>query len=74
MCSGAIGWSDVGRLVYGLSQRRMYEVYAGNTPRWAEPPSCRAILATVVPPLEIVGPLLEGEAVEPHRYWVKVNT
>jgi tRNA(Arg) A34 adenosine deaminase TadA len=73
MCSGAIGWSGIGQLVYGLSQAAMYQVYRGTTPRWAPPPSCRSILSSLVPPVEVLGPLLEDEAMEPHRYWLKVN-
>jgi tRNA(Arg) A34 adenosine deaminase TadA len=66
MCTGAIAWS-VGRLVYGISQARMYELLAPETrPRFIEPWRCRGLLEHLHPPMEVVGPLLEEEAVGPH--------
>ena len=74
MCSGAIAWS-VNRLVYGLSQARMYELYSqsGTAPRFIEPWSCRALLAHVMPAMEVVGPLLEAEAEGVHLSWMARN-
>jgi tRNA(Arg) A34 adenosine deaminase TadA len=73
MCAGAIAWSGIGRLVYGLSQAAMYEIYAGTTRRWAKPPACRSILSGLEPPMEVVGPVIEEEAAEPHRHWLALN-
>lgn len=70
MCSGAIAWSAIGRLVYGLSHSHSYEVRGPQPPpRFRKPFPCRHILDAVQPPIEVVGPLLEDEAAAPHiRY------
>lgn len=68
MCSGAIYWGGVRRLVYGLGQSRLHELAAGG-PRLAL--SCREVLAAGSEPLEVVGPLIEEEAAGVHRgFWV----
>jgi tRNA(Arg) A34 adenosine deaminase TadA len=71
MCTGAIGWS-MSRMVYGLSQAEMYRVFlvAKSPPRFIEPWSCRGVLEHMNPPMEVLGPLLEDEAAEPHRLWI----
>jgi tRNA(Arg) A34 adenosine deaminase TadA len=73
MCCGAIAWSGVGRLAYGVSQERAYECGPSDwlaTARFQPPPSCRDLLANVRPPIEVVGPLLEDEGERPHRLFV----
>ena len=74
MCAGAIAWSGVGRLVYGLSQERSYALARFEPPpRFIEPPSCRAILGNVQPPIEVLGPLLEDEATAVHLRWYALH-
>jgi tRNA(Arg) A34 adenosine deaminase TadA len=62
MCAGAIYWSGIGRVVFGLSERRLLEA-TGNHP---ENPTldlpCRAVFAAGQRPVEVIGPLLEDEA------------
>jgi len=62
MCAGAIYWAGIGRVVYGLSERRLRDV-TGNHP---ENPTldlpCRDVFASGQRPTEVVGPLLEDEA------------
>ena len=66
MCSGAIYWAGIGRLVYGLSEHRLRAV-TGNHP---ENPTldlpCRAVFASGQRATEVVGPLLEDEAAALH--------
>src|ERR1700761_1340905 len=66
MCAGAIYWAGIGRLVYGLGERRLRDI-TGNHP---ENPTldlpCRAVFASGQRPVEVVGPLLEDEAAAPH--------
>ncbi|MGE0600168.1 MAG: nucleoside deaminase [Dehalococcoidia bacterium] len=71
MCSGATAWS-VNRLVFGLSQRRMYELFAvgWEIPRFGTPWDSRSLFDTVVPPMAVIGPLLETEAVRAHEKWL----
>ena len=72
MCSGAIYWAGIGRLVYGLSEHRL-RAFTGNHP---ENPTlnlpCREVFASVQRPTEVVGPLLEDEAAVLHEgVWEK---
>ena len=67
MCSGAIYWAGIGRLVYGLSEHRLREL-TGNHP---ENPTldlpCREVFGSGQRSTEVVGPLLEDEAAAVHR-------
>jgi tRNA(Arg) A34 adenosine deaminase TadA len=72
MCSGAIYWAGIGRLVYGLSEHRL-RAFTGNHP---ENPTlnlpCREVFASGQRPTEVVGPLLEDEAAVLHEgVWQK---
>ncbi len=72
MCSGAIYWAGIGRLVYGLSETRLRGI-TGNHP---ENPTldlpCRAVFASGQRSTEVVGPLLEDEAAALHAdVWTK---
>jgi tRNA(Arg) A34 adenosine deaminase TadA len=67
MCAGAIAWSGIGRVVFGVSQARCYEAFPwASPPRFREPPSCRMVLGNVQPPVEVIGPLLEDEGLQAH--------
>ncbi|MGZ5871765.1 MAG: nucleoside deaminase [Bradyrhizobium sp.] len=62
MCAGAIYWAGIGRVVYGLSERRLRAV-TGNHP---ENPTldlpCREVFKSGQRATEVLGPLLEDEA------------
>ena len=62
MCSGAIYWAGIGRLVYGLSEHRLRAV-TGNHP---ENPTldlpCREVFKRGQRPTKVLGPMLEDEA------------
>jgi tRNA(adenine34) deaminase len=60
MCAGAIFWSGVGRLVYGLSGDRLHQL-SGFSPQMLVS-SAREVLAKAGRNVEVVGPLLEKEA------------
>ena len=60
MCSGAIYWGGIRRLVYGLGQSRFYELTGGGEKLAL---SCREVLAAASERLEVIGPLIEDEAV-----------
>jgi tRNA(Arg) A34 adenosine deaminase TadA len=66
MCAGAIYWSGIARVMYGLSERRLKEI-TGNHP---ENPTldlpCRTVLASGQRSVEVIGPLLEDEAAALH--------
>ena len=67
MCSGAIYWSGIGRMVFACSEARLGEI-AGiglNVPS-------RAVLQTGARIVTVVGPNLEDEAAEVHQeFWPK---
>jgi len=66
MCAGAIYWTGIGRVVYGLSEHRLRGI-TGNHP---ENPTldlpCRDVFASGQRPTEVIGPLLEDEAAALH--------
>lgn len=70
MCAGAAYWTGIGRVVYGMSNRRLFQ-FTGDKPgqtSFALP--CRDILLHGARPIAVVGPLLEDEAAQAHQgYW-----
>lgn len=67
MCSGAIYWAGIGRVVYGLSEHRLRAI-TGNHP---ENPTldlpCREVFMRGQRATAVVGPLLEDEAAALHE-------
>lgn len=75
MCTGAIGWSWISRLVFGARQGPTYAFNPpGSAPRWREPVDCRVLLSNLEPPFTVVGPCMEGEALRAHRQWLEANS
>ena len=73
MCAGAIYWAGIGRVVYGLSERRLKTI-TGNHP---ENPTldlpCRSVFDAGQRKVEVIGPLLEDEAARLHDgAWARV--
>jgi tRNA(adenine34) deaminase len=68
MCSGAIFWGGVGRVVYALSEEGLYAL-TGNSPHKLLL-SCRDVFARGARPIEVLGPVLEEEARQVHvGFW-----
>jgi tRNA(Arg) A34 adenosine deaminase TadA len=74
MCSGALYWANVGRLVYGLTEHRLLEMTADNpeNPTFSLP--CREVLERGQKDIVVVGPVedaeLEKRIVEDHKgFW-----
>jgi tRNA(Arg) A34 adenosine deaminase TadA len=70
MCSGAIYWAGIGRVVYGQTERHL----RAQTGAHAENPTldlpCHIVFEAGQRPTEIVGPLLEDEAAQLQAdYW-----
>jgi len=67
MCAGAIFWSNIGRVVFGIDAERL-RVFRGERQdqRDAEL-SCRDVFAASPHPIECIGPALIGEASAPHE-------
>lgn len=62
MCSGAIFWAGIGRVVYGLGADRIYGMFPPNKESPVLRLPCREVLAAGTRGTEVVGPALEGEA------------
>lgn len=70
MCTGAVYWTGIGRIVYALSEHRLLGLTGANpeNPTFALP--CREVIARGQRPIEVLGPLLEDEAALPHvGFW-----
>jgi tRNA(Arg) A34 adenosine deaminase TadA len=69
MCSGAIFWGGVGRVVYALSEAGLYAM-TGDSPHKL-PLACREVFAHGGRPIEVLGPAIEDEARQVHEgFWV----
>jgi len=66
MCSGAIYWAGVGRVVYGLSEKRLKEITGAHPENPTLDLACRAVFAAGQRTVEVVGPLLEDEGAALH--------
>jgi tRNA(Arg) A34 adenosine deaminase TadA len=74
MCAGAIHWSGIGRVVYGLGEAALYAMTSDGAHPDNETMTlpCREVFARCVRPVEVVGPLLEDEARTVHEgFWTR---
>lgn len=68
MCAGAIHWGQIGRLVFALSAKGLYEL-VGSGPDEIQLP-CREVFARSTRPMTVIGPALEEEALAVHvGFW-----
>jgi len=69
MCAGAIFWGNVRHVVFGLSQEGLYEIIGEDTEEVLYLP-CQELFGKGKKSIEVIGPLLEGEAREVHLgFW-----
>jgi tRNA(adenine34) deaminase len=68
MCAGAVHWSGVGQLVFGLSNARLYGEVLPRSPG-ALRLGCREVLGTGDRGVAVAGPLLEDEAAAVVAEW-----
>ncbi|MGP0088381.1 MAG: nucleoside deaminase [Xanthobacteraceae bacterium] len=66
MCAGAIYWAGIGRVVYGLSERRLRSITGAHAENPTLDLPCRTVFATGQRRIEVIGPLLEEEAAALH--------
>ena len=70
MCAGAAYWSGIGRIVYGLSEKRLGELIGPHPEILTMDLPCRQVLAAGKRDIEVVGPALEDEAASGHAgFW-----
>jgi len=67
MCAGAIYWAGIGRVVYGLSERRLCALTGDHPENPTLDLPCRDVFARGQRPTEVIGPLLEDEAEAVHE-------
>jgi tRNA(Arg) A34 adenosine deaminase TadA len=62
MCSGALYWAGIGRVVYGQSEKGLKAATGAHDENPTLDLPCRIVFAAGQRPTEVVGPLLEEEA------------
>jgi len=66
MCAGAIYWAGIGRVVYGLSERRLKTITGSHAENPTLDLPCRTVFAAGQRPVDVIGPFLEDEAAAMH--------
>lgn len=61
MCAGAIYWANIGRVVYGMTERRLLELTGSNEQNHTFDLPCRNVFACGQKEIEVVGPFSEVE-------------
>ncbi|MBF6595656.1 MAG: nucleoside deaminase [Thermaceae bacterium] len=70
MCSGAIYWGNVRRVVYGLSEAGLLKLTGDNPANPTLHLPCRVVLGSGQKAIQVVGPLVEDEAAAVHEgFW-----
>lgn len=70
MCSGAIYWSGISRVVYGLSEVGLSELTGGDAENPTMSLDAEAVLNSGQRTIEVVGPVLADEALVVHEgFW-----
>ena len=74
MCAGTQYWAHIGRLVYGMSERRLLELTGSAEENPTMDLPCRSVFAAGQKQVEVIGPVpaLEEEIAALHRdFWHK---
>ena len=66
MCAGAIYWSGLKRLVYGMSEAQLKAITGNHLENPTLDLPCRVVFAAGQRQVEVIGPLLEDEAAAVH--------
>lgn len=72
MCTGAIYWANIGRIVYGMTERRLLELTGSHEQNPTFDLPCREVLKHGQKQIEVIGPFaeVEEEAAAVHAgYW-----
>ena len=72
MCAGAIYWTGIGRLVYGLGEHRLKAITGDHPENPTLDLPCRSVFAAGQKTIEVIGPMLEDEAAGLHEdFWAR---
>ena len=66
MCAGAIYWTGIGRVVFGLTERRLKAMTGDHAENPTLDLPCRVVFAAGQRHVDVIGPLLEEEAAALH--------
>lgn len=72
MCAGAIYWANIGRVVYGMTERRLLQLTGSHEQNPTFDLPCREVFARGQKEIQVVGPIeeVEEEAAKVHEgYW-----
>lgn len=70
MCSGAIYWGNVGRVVYALSEQNLYSMTGAHPENPTLKLPCRDLFAHGQRAIRVEGPAIEIEAAQVHEgFW-----
>ena len=70
MCSGAIYWSNIGRVVFGLSEARLASLTGDDPENLTLSLPCREVFSRGRRHIQVIGPELEQEAEQVHAgFW-----
>jgi tRNA(Arg) A34 adenosine deaminase TadA len=72
MCAGTQYWANIGRLVYGMSERRLLEMTGNHAENPTLDLPCREVFARGQKRIEVIGPVVEveEEIAQQHRdFW-----
>ena len=70
MCSGAIYWSGISRVIYGLSQAGLLKLTGSNKENPTMSLTCRDVFARGQDSVKVVGPAPQDEARSVHDgFW-----
>jgi tRNA(Arg) A34 adenosine deaminase TadA len=71
MCAGAIFWSNVRRVVYGLRAKRLYSLTSEGAGEATISLTCEEVFERGRWKIEVIGPVLEEEAEKVHEgFWL----
>lgn len=76
MCTGAIYWGNVGRIIYGISEKQLLELTGNDEDNPTFDLPCREIIKKGQKPIEVIGPIADAklakEIMQPHiGHWNK---
>jgi len=70
MCAGAIYWCNIVRVVYAMSEARLLVLTGSHPDNPTFQLPCRDVFARGQRAIEVIGPVLEDAAAEPHAgFW-----
>jgi len=75
MCAGSAYWAGIGRVVYGLSEKKLKALIGPHPENLTMDLPCRTVLGSGQRQIEVLGPLLEAEALVAHEgFWTRAGT